>query len=164
MARRKRTDIPLGMVLLRAVTGVILLAHGWTWLKEGGFDGRTVLTNVEGSLPHVSAALAWWGENVLLANPDAFAFFWRWAAFLIGVAFVFGALTRPAGILAVVFLAHAVAYGPPSLELLFLVLAMIAFACAASGAGRRVGLDALFDEHFPGWVTWARSQGSGFLS
>ena len=164
MAKRVQSITPLGMVLIRVVTGAVLLLHGWEWLKEGTLTGSVVLRLVEDALPGLPASIGWWGESVLLVNPDAFAFFGRWAALLIGVALVLGALTRPAGLLAVLFLGHAIAFGPVEAELAFVLLAVSAFACSVSGAGRRLGLDALFDQHFPSWVTWTRSSSSSFLS
>ena len=164
MAKRTRPPVPLGMVLIRVVTGAILLAHGWDWLKSGELDGRLVLDAVTGQTAGATGWVAWWGENVLLSNPDAFAFFWRWGALLIGIAFALGALTRPAGLIGVVFLMHGFAYGPEHLTLVWILLTVACFGCAVSGAGRRIGLDAMFDQHFPSWVTWSRSQSSGFLS
>ena len=164
MARRRDPLLPLGLVLLRMVTGLVLLSRGWGWLKSGGFDGRLVAEAVRDSFPRIADWLAWWGRHVVLANPDASAFLWRWGAFLVGIAFLFGALTRPAGLIAVLFLAHAIVYGPVESKLLFLLLAVVAFSLASAGAGRRMGLDSVFDQHFPSWVTWRRSPRSGFLS
>jgi len=163
MAKRTRTPIPLGLVLIRVVTGAVLVLHGWRWLKAGTLDGVVVRVQVEQALPQVSSWLAWWGESVVLANPDAIAFFWRWGALMIGLSFCAGALTRPAGVLATVFLAHAVVFGTAQQELAFFLLSLSTLVCAASGAGRRLGLDAMFDDHFPGWVTWARNRNTGFL-
>jgi uncharacterized membrane protein YphA (DoxX/SURF4 family) len=164
MAKRVQKVTPLGMVLIRVVTGAVLTLHGWRWLMDGTLTGSVVLEGVEDALPGLPGAVAWWGENVLLVNPDAFAFFTRWAALVIGILFVVGALTRPAGLAAVLFLGHAIAYGPVEAELALVLLAVSAFACSVSGAGRRLGLDALFDEHFPSWMTWTRSSSSSFLS
>ena len=164
MARKASFSPTLGMVLIRVVAGAILLIHGWNWLHDGGIDGRTVLRSVEASLDGLPAVVEWWGENVLLQNPDAFAFFWRWGALLCGLSLLLGGLTRPVGVVACVLLAHGIAYGPERYELLYLLLAVASFACAISGAGRRLGLDALFDLHFPAWVTWTRRSSSSFLS
>lgn len=150
--------------MLRMATGLVLLTRGWAWLKDGGLDGRLVDGVVRGALPRLGDALSWWGRHVVLANPDASAFLWRWAAFLCGIAFLFGALTRPAGLLASVFLAHAIVFGAADDRLLFLLLAVVALCLASAGAGRRMGLDSVFDQHFPSWVTWRRRERSGFLS
>ncbi len=165
MAKQVRPKLPLGMVLIRVVTGAILLAHGWGWLKTGEFDGATVLGVVEAGRDPAAWGIAnWWTEHVVLANADASAFLWRWAAFLIGVAMTIGALARPAALIGVFFLLHAFFYGPSELELVWILLIVSCFACAISGAGRRIGLDAMFDEHFPTWVTWSRRQQRGFMS
>lgn len=152
------------MVLIRVVLGAVLLVHGWRWITDGGFDGRTVLASVDAALGKLPALAAWWGEEVILRNPDAFAFLWRWAALLAGLCLLLGGLTRPAAGVACVFLAHGIVYGPEARELLYLVLGVAGFSCAISGAGRRLGLDAAFDQHFPSWLTWSRRSSSSLFS
>jgi len=164
MAKRSRNSMAAGLVLVRVVTGAVFLVHGWGWVQDGGFDGAVVRDGVQATLSSADGLAGWWGRTVLLTNPDACAFFWRWAALLIGLAFVFGALVRPAGAFAVLLLAHAIAFGPSRHELVFLLLAAPSFACSISGAGRRFGMDAMLDEHLPGWVTWTKRPGSPFAS
>lgn len=150
----------LGLVLVRLVTGLVLLRHGWRWVTAGGVDGRTVRRHATEAIADLGGVLAWWGETLLLGNPDAIAFLWRWAALLCGLCLLLGALTRPAGWIATLFLLHAYAYGPASEALTFLLLLVCSLACALSRAGRRLGLDPMFDAHFPPWLTWTRSQGT----
>ena len=69
--------------MIRVVTGAILLIHGWDWITEGGFDGGVIRASVEATLVTSSSSITWWGERVLLQNPDAFAFFWRWGALFV---------------------------------------------------------------------------------
>ena len=163
MARRDRPLPGLGLVLIRLVTGATLMSRGWSWIAEGLPGGRSVERFVREARGRIPDLLAWWGDHVLLVNPDAIAFLVRWVALLSGLCLVLGALTRPAGWIAVFFLTHAYVYGPESQELVFLLLLVSCLACALSRAGRRAGLDRMFDEHFPAWVTWSRSSGS-FLS
>jgi len=163
MANRETSSAPsIGLVLVRLVTGAILVFHGWRWLQGPGIDPEQVRLAVQRSLDGLPGLLAGWGEHVLLSNPDAIAFLWTWAAFLCGCLLFLGALTRPAGWVAVLFLLHGYAYGPEPDRLLFLVLLVSCLACALSRAGRRIGLDVAFDEHFPGWLTWTRRPGSFF--
>jgi len=141
---------------VRLATGAILVQNGWRWVTAGGVDGRLVGRCVERALPSLPGPLAAWGRTVLLENPAAIAFLWRWAALACGLALVFGALTRPAGWIATLFLLHGYVYGPPDLALTFLLLLVCALACALSRAGRRLGLDPMFDQHFPTWLTWVK--------
>lgn len=165
MARRNHAPSPtLGLVLIRVFIGGVLLVHGWRWVKTGGLDGRVVLRSVRAALSDVPPWLHWWGEHAVLMNPDAIAFFWRWGALLGGVAFLLGALVRPVGLFVGLFLAHAIAFGAPQQSMLFLVLLVSCLGCALAGAGRRAGLDSVFDQHFPGWVTWSRRRSTAFLS
>ena len=164
MANGRSRGVPLGLVLLRITTGGVLVRQGWRWLTSDPLEAGAVRASIERSLDSLASWLVWWGEHALLASPDATALFWRWGALLFGLCFVLGALTRPAGFLAGLFLAHGIAYGPRETELAAFLLLVLCFACALSGAGRRWGLDALFDQHFPSWITWSRRPSSGFLS
>lgn len=164
MARRRGTEPTLGLVLLRVVMGLVLVKHGWSWLRGGGLDGHRIRGLVEHRVQDTSGLVAWFGESVLLDNPAAIAFFWRWGALLLGVALATGTLTRPAGWLSALFLLGSMAYGDPADSLLAFVLAVIGIGCALGSAGRRAGLDAELDERLPGWLTWtARERKSMFL-
>lgn len=163
MANGHPQDLPTsGLVLIRIVVGVVLFSNGWRWLSESTLDGTVVETIVTASAGELSAPLAWWGDTFLLYNPDAMAFLWRWGALWIGVLFILGALTRPAGALAALFLAHALCFGPREYELSFLLLLVSSLAISSARAGRRFGLDSVFDQHFPSWMTWTRRSGSIF--
>jgi len=160
---REATSIPLALVGVRVSAGLILLTHGWSWLHGEGPGGDAIRRATVAALPDLARPLAWWGEAVVLYNPDAMGFFWRWSAFLFGLALVLGALTRPAGTLAALVLCHGLLYGPPQHDLTFTLLLVSCLASATGGAGLRLGLDAAFDQHFPSWLTWARRKTS-FLS
>jgi len=112
---------------------------------------------------HGRSVFEWWGRDVLLSNPDAIAFLWKWAAMLSGVCLILGALIRPTSVIAAFFLLNGWMFGPDEQRLLFLVLAVSCLACAIGRAGRRFGLDRIFDQHFPGWATWSREGKKSFL-
>ncbi|MEW6071927.1 MAG: hypothetical protein AB1726_04930 [Planctomycetota bacterium] len=163
MARRSSPFPTAGLVLVRLVTALVLLVHGWRWLAGGGPDGALIRRAVDTALADGRTAFEWWGREVLLWNPDAIAFLWPWLALGAGASLFLGALVRPVGTLAAFFLANAWMYGLPAQRLLFLVLAASAFACVLGRAGARLGLDGIFDQHFPGWLTWTRSGRGSFL-
>ena len=160
---RQTNQVPLALVGVRVTAGLILLSHGWRWLHGSGPDGDAVRTSAKAAMADLSGLFAWWGESVILYNPDAMGFFWRWAAFLFGLSLLLGALTRPAGTLAALVLCHGILYGPEEQDLTFTLLLVSCLASAWGGAGLRLGLDAAFDEHFPSWLTWSRRKTS-FLS
>jgi len=162
MGRANDTRPTVGLALIRFVTGMVLLSHGWRWVSEHKLEGSVVRESVNASLGELGSVLRTWGETFLLFNPDAMAFLWRWGALLLGLLITLGALTRPAGALACFFLAHGLVYGPPEYELPLVLLLVSCLASAASGAGRRLGLDAVFDQHFPSWLTWKKRSSSIF--
>lgn len=164
MARRSDSVPTIGLVLIRLVTGGLLLHRGWSFVRAAEPTGRAVERSIEAALRHVHPVLHWWGEDVLLYNPGAIAFFLRWGALLVGVSFVLGGFVRPFGLLAAFFLANAMAFGPESQSALCLMLVGACLGCAFAGAGRRFGLDSIFDQHFPAWLTWHRRSPSSFLS
>jgi len=151
-----------GLVLVRCAIGLVFLWHGWAWVSEKSFTGSDVVEHVRASAERHSGFVTWWGETVLLYNPDAIAFLWSWAALVFGVLITLGALTRPAGALAALFCCHGLLYGPSDQDVAFLLLLVGALASAASGAGRRFGLDTAFDQNFPSWITWRRRSSSIF--
>lgn len=164
MARRPDAAPTLGLVLIRLVTGGFLVSLGWRFVREAEPTARVVERSIEAALGSVHPVLHWWGEDVLLYNPDAIAFFLRWGALFVGVSFVLGGLVRPFGLVAAFFLANAMAFGPSSQTGLYLMLVGACLGCAFAGAGRRFGLDSIFDQHFPAWLTWHRRSPSSFLS
>jgi len=161
---RKNSPFPTaGLVLVRLACGLVFVRQGWEWIATGTLHGAVVRAAVEDSLVHGRAWFEWWGRDVLLSNPDAIAFLFQWIALFAGVCLFLGALTRPAGVIAAFFLGNAWMFGPPSQRLLFLVLAVSCLACSIGRAGRRLGLDRMFDQHFPGWLTWSRDGKRSFL-
>lgn len=163
MARKDSPFPTAGLVLVRLVCGLVFVTHGWRWLSEGGLGAAEVRTAVDTALVHGRSIFDWWGREVLLSNPDAIAFLWRWMALLAGICLFLGVLTRPIGVLAAFFLVNGWMFGPDPQRLLFLVLTVSCLACSIGRAGRRFGMDRMFDQHFPGWVTWSRSPKRGFL-
>ena len=97
MAGSQTSRPTLGLVLIRVAIGVVLLMHGWSAVHGGGVDGDAVRDVVHGTLSGAPEPIAWWGQNVLLSNPEGVAFLWRWAALVCGLGLALGALTRPAG-------------------------------------------------------------------
>ena len=160
MARKEHRSPTAGLVLVRLTTGLVLLVHGWRWLATGEFDGALVRDTVDSALVEGRGLLDWWGRDVLLSNPDAIAFLGRWVAFVTGACLTLGALTRPMAVIAAFFLLNAWQFGSEGHEILFLVLATSCIACAVSRAGRKLGLDSVFDQHFPAWLTWTRRKRS----
>ncbi|MEX1025181.1 MAG: hypothetical protein WD226_08905 [Planctomycetota bacterium] len=149
---------PWGLVLVRLAVGWIALSSAWHWAQDGLFDGRELTFVVRQALEGKGAISRWWGETVLLANPEAVLFLWKSMAFVTGFGFLFGALVRPIGAFAVLFLLNAAAFGPDGSERLALLLAVCCLGCASSHAGRGFGLDVLLDPTLPSWLTWTKGR------
>ncbi len=158
MAHRSAPRPSPGLVLVRVVTGAVLLLHGWRWVRAGTPVGGDVRRWAEDALAALGGALAWWGKTFVLANPAGSAFLWRWAALVCGILLVLGALTRPAALVAAFFLLHAWLYGPDAVALTSLLLLASCLACALSRAGLRLGLDIALDARLPGWLSWTRRE------
>jgi len=163
MSRSRNPPPPWGLVLVRLVTGGVLAARGWRWVRDGGMDGTAIDAYVRAALPDAGGLARWWAELFLLENPEGVALLARSAALVLGALLFAGALTRPAGALASFFLLHAWLYAPPQAALALFLLLVGAVACSASRAGRRLGLDPLLDDQLPAWLTWTRKK-STFLS
>ncbi len=142
--------------MIRVALGAILVRHGWAAIHAAGVAGADVRDHVRAALGDVPGVVAWWGESVLLANPDGIAFLWRWAALLCGACLFLGGLTRPAGTVAALFAFQAFLFAEGEARLALGLIAIACAACAVSRAGRRLGLDTVFDQHFSPWVTWSR--------
>jgi len=155
MAKGDSLAPSFGLVLVRLAVGGIFLQAGWH--KIVGGVGPELVEDTAERIAAAPAFFAWWGEHVVLRFPAVFAELIRWGECLIGVAFVLGALVRPAGVAALFMLANFYLAGPPTSGHLVLLLAVCALACALSRAGRRFGLDAILDQHFPVWATWSRA-------
>ena len=151
-----------GLVMIRVALGAILVRHGWAAMQGGLVTGADVRDGVRATLADVPGIVAWWGETVLLANPDGIAFLWRWAALLCGAGLLFGALTRPAGTVAALFAFQAFLFAEGETRLVLGLIAIACAACAVSRAGRRLGFDTMFDQHFSPWFTWTRRRGAAF--
>lgn len=160
MARKSSAAPPFGLVLVRLTLGVVLLHRGWRWVQDESLGGGEVRRLVDAALAKSGAVAGWWGEDVLLMNPDAIAFLCRWLALLGGICFVVGALTRPLGVILAFFLINAWAYGAEDHRTLFLVLLASGLACAVSRAGHAFGLDAALEIHAPRWLTWSTKKRS----
>jgi len=146
-----------GLALIRMAVGGILLRTGWLALSDGGVTGPQIRATVEGALSDLPSLARWWGASVVLENPDAIAFLWRWLTLATGLGLLFGALTRPLGLIATLLMANAYLFGSPDLQLLHFLMALCCLACAISRAGRTLGLDAALEPAFPSWLTWVRS-------
>ncbi|MCZ6598232.1 MAG: DoxX family protein [Planctomycetota bacterium] len=162
MAGSQTSRPTLGLVLIRVAIGVVLLMHGWSAVHGGGVDGDAVRDVVHGTLSGAPEPIAWWGQNVLLSNPEGVAFLWRWAALVCGLGLALGALTRPAGLLAGFFALNAFLFVEGPERLTVGLVAVCCLACALSRAGRRLGLDTMFDQHFSPWITWTRRRETVF--
>ncbi len=154
---------PAGLALIRVLTGQFLFFRGWSWVQDGSFDGQLVLDRVRASVADASGLVEWWGNSVVLANPDASALFWRWAALICGALLVLGAFTRPAGYIASFFLCQALLFAVPGEGTIFLPVLFACLGCAVAGAGRDYGLDQVLDESCPGWLTWTKGRKKGGL-
>ncbi|MFT5286022.1 MAG: putative membrane protein YphA (DoxX/SURF4 family) [Planctomycetota bacterium] len=150
------------LVIVRITVALLLLTEGWSAIQVGVPDGGDLESSISERLDEHSSLLAWWGETVLLANPDGTAFLWRWGLFLFGFLLTLGALTRPAGFLAAFLMLNAWAYGPIEMSDAFLLAAACCLAASISSAGRQMGLDSIFDQHFPSWLTWVHRDRSPF--
>lgn len=163
MGRSKRAEIPLGLVLVRFVSGVLIARQGWRWITDEVLRGDALRDVVSRATADLPVPVAWWGDEVLLANADATALFWRWGALIVGVALATGALVRTAGLLGVLLGLHGLVFGAPEDFRLLLLLAACLLACAATNAGRRLGMDALMEDRLPPWLTLQKRSSSPFL-
>lgn len=143
-----------GMVVVRVALGLTLFLHALGAIRSGMPDGFALGNQVRARLDDVPSVAAFWGESVLLENPDAVAFLWRWAVLILGAALLAGALTRPVGWLTTLLLLHGWLYGPELTGPACLFAAACAAGCALSRAGHRLGLDPLLEQMLPSWLTW----------
>lgn len=138
-----------GLVLVRIGLGGLLVWRASAAIRAVSPDGFDVERQVRAALVDLAAPVAWWGEWLLLWNPDATALLLRWCALYSGVGLLLGALARPAGWLAAVLFLHLWLYGPAASATGALLGALCAVACAGSNAGRRMGCDAWLDQRLP---------------
>ncbi len=144
-----------GLVLIRLGVGAILAIAGWQKIL-GGIGGDMVLATRQ----RVADGPVWFESfmnTVVYPFPEAFAQMIQWGELVGGIALFLGALTRPTGVaLGLMLMCFSLA-GPMEQMQYALLLALCSFACSLSRAGRRVGLDAILDGHFPAWISWTRA-------
>jgi uncharacterized membrane protein YphA (DoxX/SURF4 family) len=143
-----------GLVLVRIVTGGILLTAGWSKL-ENGVDESLVL-HTQQAFANAPSMVKAWGQNVVLPHPWFFAHLILWGELLGGLALFLGAFTRPVGLAVAFMFANFFFAGPDSARSLVLLLATCGLACAISRAGLRAGADVFLVERCPVWLTWIR--------
>ncbi|MHC4264122.1 MAG: DoxX family membrane protein [Planctomycetota bacterium] len=153
MERKAEQTAAAGLAVLRIATGAVLLHSAWSGLAPASPTGEELRATVEAALPSLSGLLAWWGETVLLENPEALAPLWRWSLLLVGLALLTGALTRPMAILGAALTAHAWAYGSDALAVHHILLTVACVVFAVTRAGRILGLDSALDSMLPAWLT-----------
>ncbi|MFT4709753.1 MAG: putative membrane protein YphA (DoxX/SURF4 family) [Planctomycetota bacterium] len=152
-----------GLVLIRIALGCLVTSTGWAWAAGGELDGGQVRAVVRHHLDDLAGPFAFWGDKVLLYNPDGLAFLVSWSVLIAGVCLLLGALTRPAGWLVTFLAFHLYLYGVDAMAAPAILLMAAAAGCAISRAGRRFGLDIALDGTLPSWITWVRGR-SDFLS
>ena len=144
-----------GIVLVRIVTGGILLTAGWSKLEKG-VDESLVL-HTQQAFAQAPGFVRAWGENIVLPHPWFFAHLILWGELLGGLALFLGAFTRPAGLAVAFMFANFYFVGPVEQRTLVLLLATCGLACALSRAGLRAGADVFLVERSPAWTTWTRA-------
>lgn len=146
-----------GLVLVRIVLGGLLIAAAWVKLAHG-YDAGLVL----GTKDRIAEAPAFYrafGENVVLVHPWFFTQCIVFGELLGGLALFLGALTRPAGFLLAFQFANFVFAAPKEQAGFAVLIAVCAFGCALSQAGRKAGADVFLDAKLPAWLTWTRGGG-----
>ena len=144
-----------GLVLVRLAVGAILAVAGWQKIL-GGIGADMVLATKQ----RVAQGPVWFESfmnTVVYPFPEAFAQLIQWGELVGGVAIFLGAFTRPTGVVVGLMMMCFSLAGPADQTQYALMLALCAFACALSRAGRRMGLDAILDGHFPAWISWTRA-------
>ncbi len=144
-----------GLVLVRLAVGAILALAGWHKIL-GGVGADLVLSTRQ----RVAAGPEWFEKfmgTVVYPFPEAAAQVIQWGELLGGIALFLGALTRPAGVAVGLMMVCFAFAGPVEQMQYALLVALCSLACALSGAGRRLGMDAILDGHFPAWISWTRA-------
>jgi uncharacterized membrane protein YphA (DoxX/SURF4 family) len=144
-----------GVVIVRIVTGSILLTSGW-WKLVHGVD-ESLVTSTRSAFAAAPGFIRAWGESVVLPHPWFFAHLIVWGELFGGAALFLGALTRPAGFAVAFMFANFYFAGPEEARTLSLLLATCGLACAMSRAGLRAGGDVFLVERLPAWTTWIRA-------
>lgn len=151
-----------GLVLIRITLGVLVSSAGWSWAAKDEVSGSLVKYMVRDNLDSLSFPLRFWGETVLLYNPDGTAFLVSWLTLLSGVCLLVGGLTRPAAAFTAFMALNLFIFDVESVRPLAVLLFATSLGCAISSAGRRFGLDASLDGSLPSWMTWVPKT-AGFL-
>jgi uncharacterized membrane protein YphA (DoxX/SURF4 family) len=149
MFKSENRSVDLGLVLIRMVTGILLVLHSWEMIARS--DG---VPNLLAGADLTSPLFIWWGENLLAENPAFFSGVIVWTEFLGGAALFLGALVRPMGLLLTAVMVCCAVSDEGLLRYAEILIAANTLGCAVSGAGCAFGLDAIFVQHFPRWVTW----------
>lgn len=144
-----------GLVMVRLAVGATLAIAGWQKILGG--VGAELVSSTKSRVAEAPQWFESFMNAVVYPYPEAFAQMIQWGELLGGVALFLGALTRPAGVM-IGLMMIAFSYAGPAEQTPFaLLVGLCSFACALSRAGRRMGLDAIFDGHFPGWISWTRA-------
>ncbi len=149
MVDSERCPVSLGLVLVRVTLGLLLFLHAWDQIT-GPNGVRDLISGADLSSPFFT----WWGESLLKKSPDVFSHLLVWIELLGGISLFLGALVRPFGLLVALALGCCAVSDHDLLRAAEILAAACALGCSISGAGRSLGLDAIFDQHFPRWVTW----------
>ena len=143
-----------GLVLVRIVSGAILLTAGWGKLSHG--VDASLVSGTAAAFADAPGFIRAWGENVVLPHPWFFSHLIMWGEILGGLALFLGAFTRPAGYAVAFMFANFYFVGPEQARPLILLLGTSGLACALSRAGLRAGADVFLIERCPVWMTWIR--------
>lgn len=153
MARKEDPRPSWGLVLVRVAAGWVLVREGWRLVRSELPSGGELAAWVTRAQEELPGPLGWWARTVLLENPEALAFLWRWLLLLSGVGLLFGLLTRPMGLLAGLLMAHGAFFGRPEMVLAHGLLLAMALGAALSQAGTRAGFDGALIDKLPAWMS-----------
>jgi len=147
MGKLQSDSVGPGLVLIRLVTGTLLFLRAWGLITHTG-GVPNLLSGADLSSP----LFTWWGENWLEEYPAFFSQLIAWSVLLGGLALFLGALVRPFGLL-VALVIGCCAFSDEG------VLRYTEILVSANALGTTLGLDAIFDQHFPRWISWKRKSG-----
>lgn len=159
MSSRQERSGDLGLLLIRAFLGLILIINSWAAVERHEPTAREFRSVVEAGAKDAPGPMRWIGESILAAQPEVFATIVRYGGLLAGVLLLFGGLVRPVGWLAGSAFLLAYFLGRPAQEHWYLMAAVSCIACAISSAGHIYGLDRSLDRALPRWLTWSDAQG-----
>jgi len=155
MAQLSGSGVSFGFVLIRVVTGALLAFSGWQLVSQDGG-----IPNLVRGSDLSSPYFKWWGENIIREYPAVISHVIAWGELLAGLSLLLGGLVRPAGFAIAWILFSCAVADTGDLRHLEVLAGFNALGCALAGAGRSFGMDAMLDQHWPRWITWAqRSDG-----